>query len=762
MVGIELSSTDPLGQPHVILPRPFSTVAQGTDSSQSRSFPSARISSLSTLGARAVLRGLLHAYKRCTSLLARLAALFDRAVSPCLVGAVRRLNGICLATFMAICVALARPNYACAMRFALPGARNPQTSTMEAVLLHKHALYRRAEIESIPELKRAATHHRKIRYTELENQKAAAKRNAGPAAVTIRYSDFVKQAKKRQFESVTFTPDAKRLLAKSRGGSEMFVVKAVPNDPDLLRILRKAGTDISVLPVRPRRKPRSEFSKVIGTSVAAAMLGFLVLAFIRSGAGDGLSILDFGKSSARVQMVPSTGVTFADVAGAQAAKVELEEVVTFLRESEKFTKIGARIPRGIILDGPPGTGKTLLARAVAGEAGVPLLTVSGSEFVEMFVGVGASRVRNLFRKAKKHAPSIIFIDEIDAVGRQRGSGMTGGSDEREQTLNQILVELDGFEGNSGVIVLAATNRSDVLDKALTRPGRFDRRITIDMPDLQGRVAILEVHAKDKKMAPDVDLQSIARRTPGFSGAALKNLMNEAAIFAARQSKSQIDISDVEDALERITVGMAKKNSSMSREKKWLVAYHEAGHAILGSLVPMYDTVQRITITPRGNAGGLTFFSPDESRLESGLFSKQYLLGQLIVALGGRVAEEIVYGVDGVTTGASNDFQQVTRVARKMLTDFGFSKRFPQVTMALPGSREAYGPNANVPGAETLRQLDEELSQMVGSAYQVAKRTLIENRALLEDVAKRLFDQETLTASELQELVASRKARTIRY
>merc|ERR1711865_1177543 len=350
----------------------------------------------------------------------------------------------------------------------------------------------------------------------------------------------------------------------------------------------------------------------------------------------------FGKSKSEIQMVPDTGVTFDEVAGCDGAKLELAEVVDFLKQPESYTKNGCRIPRGVILDGPPGTGKTLLAKAVAGEAGVPFISISGSEFVEMFVGVGASRVRDVFGQAKKNAPCIIFIDEIDAVGRQRGGGSGGGNDEREQTINQILVEMDGFDGNPGIITIAATNRIDILDAALLRPGRFDRKVTVDLPDFKGRARILGVHARGKPLEPDVDLEAIARRTPGYSGAQLENLMNEAAISAARMEKS--------------TVGWEKKGgtASISARQNELVAYHEAGHAIVGALIPDYDQVQKITIIPRSNgAGGLTFFSPQESRLETGQYSKQYLESQRVVALGGRLAEELIFGEDGVTTGASN-------------------------------------------------------------------------------------------------------------
>merc|ERR1719171_1235080 len=392
------------------------------------------------------------------------------------------------------------------------------------------------------------------------------------------------------------------------------------------------------------------------------------------GGAGGMNPFNVGKSKAKVQMEPQTGVTFADVAGCDGSKLELVEVVDFLKYPEKFTKVGAKTPRGVLLEGPPGTGKTLLARAVAGEAGVPFISTSGSEFVEMFVGVGASRIRNLFGDAKKNAPCIVFIDEIDAIGRQRsGGGGFATNDEREQTLNQILTEMDGFSGNSGVIVLAATNRGDILDTALLRPGRFDRRVPVDLPDKDGRVAILRVHCRNKPLADEVDLGEIASRTIGFSGASLQNLMNEAAIMAARRSKDKITFSEIDYAIDRLTVGLALTTGMNNPARQRLVAYHEAGHGVMAALIPGYDTVAKLTIIPRSNgAGGFTLFTPDESRSESGLYSLKFLKGQLAVALGGRVAEELVYGSEEVTTGASNDLQQVRNIARRMVAQWGFS------------------------------------------------------------------------------------------
>ncbi|MCL7048255.1 hypothetical protein MKW94_002378 [Papaver nudicaule] len=479
-------------------------------------------------------------------------------------------------------------------------------------------------------------------------------------------------------------------VKKAVDGRRAFVT--IPNDPDLIDILASNGVDISV----SEGDSSGGLFSLIGNLIFPVLaFAGLFLLFRRSQGGPGGpgglgGPMDFGRSKSKFQEVPDTGVTFADVAGADQAKLELQEVVDFLKSPDKYTALGAKIPKGCLLVGPPGTGKTLLARAVAGEAGVPFFSCAASEFVEMFVGVGASRVRDLFDKAKAKAPCIVFIDEIDAVGRQRGAGMGGGNDEREQTINQLLTEMDGFSGNTGVIILAATNRPDVLDAALLRPGRFDRQVTVDRPDVAGRVKILQVHSRGKSLAKDVDLDKIARRTPGFTGADLQNLMNEAAIIAARRDLKEISKDEISDALERIIAGPEKKNAVVSEEKKKLVAYHEAGHALVGALMPEYDPVAKISIIPRGQAGGLTFFAPSEERLESGLYSRSYLENQMAVALGGRVAEEVIFGTENVTTGASNDFMQVSRVARQMVERFGFSKKIGQIAIGGGGGNPFLG------------------------------------------------------------------------
>merc|ERR1719364_629325 len=462
-----------------------------------------------------------------------------------------------------------------------------------------------------------------------------------------------------------------------------------------------------------------------------------------------------GQSRSKIQMEPQTGVTFEDVAGAEGAKLELTEVVDFLKEPGKYSALGAKIPKGVIMEGPPGTGKTLLARAVAGEAGVPFISASGSEFVEMFVGVGASRVRDLFGQAKKNAPCIVFIDEIDAIGGARaggaGGGMGGGgNDEREQTLNQILTEMDGFDGNSGVIVLAATNRADTLDSALLRPGRFDRRVPVDLPDVKGRRAILNVHVRGKPLAAELDLDIVAKRTIGFSGASLANLMNEAAIVAARNGKEEIGYEEVDYAIDRVTVGMSKTTGTSFPSRQRLVAYHEAGHAVMGLLTPDYDMVTKVTIVPRTNgAGGFTLFTPSEERLESGMYSKKYLCAQLAVALGGRVAEEIIYGVDEVTTGASNDLQQVRSIARRMVAQWGFAmEAMGDAPVAWETGDNSFG-GIKAASVDTEAILDREVQKLVQSAYDRAMSTLTENRALMEYMTDRLIEAETIDYDELQ-------------
>ncbi|WP_438983743.1 ATP-dependent zinc metalloprotease FtsH3 [Vulcanococcus sp.] len=577
---------------------------------------------------------------------------------------------------------------------------------------------------------------------------------------TLRYSDFVEAVEGNEVSRVLIAPDRGTAQVVENNG-QRAVVNLAP-DKDLLKLLEDHKVDIAVEPSRQAQP----WQQAIGSLIfPLLLLGGLFFLLRRAQGGGGNPAMSFGKSKARLQMEPQTQVTFGDVAGIEGAKLELTEVVDFLKNPDRFTAVGAKIPKGVLLVGPPGTGKTLLAKAVAGEAGVPFFSISGSEFVEMFVGVGASRVRDLFEQAKKSAPCIVFIDEIDAVGRQRGAGLGGGNDEREQTLNQLLTEMDGFEGNTGIIIVAATNRPDVLDAALMRPGRFDRQVVVDRPDYAGRLQILGVHARGKTLAKDVDLDKIARRTPGYTGADLANLLNEAAILAARRELTEVSMDEVNDAIERVMAGPEKKDRVMSEKRKRLVAYHEAGHALVGALMPDYDPVQKISIIPRGNAGGLTFFTPSEERMESGLYSRAYLHNQMAVALGGRVAEEIVYGEDEVTTGASNDLQQVARVARQMVTRFGMSDRLGPVALGRSQGGMFLGRDIAAErdfSEDTAAAIDEEVSQLVAEAYRRATAVLTGNRKVLDELADMLVERETVDAEDLQELLIRSDVRVAEY
>lgn len=568
---------------------------------------------------------------------------------------------------------------------------------------------------------------------------------------TWRYSQFIEKVQERKIEKVQISAD--RTIARVRDGNN-YVIVNLPNDPDLINILTTNGVDISVLPQTDEGFWFKALSSLFFPVLLLVGLFFLLR---RAQNGPGSQAMNFGKSKARVQMEPQTQVTFGDVAGIDQAKLELSEVVDFLKNADRFTAVGAKIPKGVLLVGPPGTGKTLLARAVAGEAGVPFFSISGSEFVEMFVGVGASRVRDLFEQAKANAPCIVFIDEIDAVGRQRGAGLGGGNDEREQTLNQLLTEMDGFEGNTGIIIIAATNRPDVLDAALLRPGRFDRQVVVDRPDYAGRLEILNVHARGKTLSKDVDLEKIARRTPGFTGADLSNLLNEAAILAARRNLTEISMDEVNDAIDRVLAGPEKKDRVMSEKRKELVAYHEAGHALVGALMPDYDPVQKISIIPRGRAGGLTWFTPSEDRMDSGLYSRSYLQNQMAVALGGRLAEEIIFGEEEVTTGAASDLQQVARVARQMVTRFGMSDRLGPVALGRQQGNMFLGRDIAAErdfSEETAATIDDEVRNLVDQAYRRAKAVLTSNRSVLDKLAEMLIEKETVDAEELQELLAT--------
>ena len=537
--------------------------------------------------------------------------------------------------------------------------------------------------------------------------------------------------------------------------STRYRVNLLPNTvPQLVDRLTEQGIEVAVVPTRNG----SAFWALLGNLVIPLLLlGGLFFFLRRAGAGAGGpgQAMNFGKSRARFQMEAKTGVKFDDVAGIEEAKEELQEVVTFLKKPERFTAVGAKIPKGVLLVGPPGTGKTLLAKAIAGEAGVPFFSLSGSEFVEMFVGVGASRVRDLFRKAKENAPCIVFIDEIDAVGRQRGAGIGGGNDEREQTLNQLLTEMDGFEGNTGIIVIAATNRPDVLDAALLRPGRFDRQITVDRPSFKGRYEILRVHARNKKLAEEVSLEAIARRTPGFAGADLANLLNEAAILAARRQRMAITNQDIEDAIDRITIGLTKPPLLDGKSKR-LIAYHECGHALLMTLLPHADPLNKVTIIPRsGGAGGFAQQLPNEEQIDSGMYSRAWLLDRVVVGFGGRAAEEIVFGYSEVTTGASNDLQQNTNLVRQMVTRFGMSELGP--LMLDPPNNEVFlggGWMNRVEYSEDVAaKIDRQVRQILESCYQKAKQILLEHRPLLDRLADTLVERETLDGDEFRAIVS---------
>merc|ERR1711865_1036509 len=609
---------------------------------------------------------------------------------------------------------------------------------------------------------------------QVETPVIARNPNGGPS--DVRYSEFLKLVDSDKIEKVTFSADGTQLLGVDVDGTRLKI-QSLANDPDLLTQLTNHKVDVTVLP----QQESSGLGDLAQSLLFPAAL-FAGLFFLSRNAGGGQGggggmpgggmgggmggMGGFGKSKSEIQMVPDTGVTFDEVAGCDGAKLELAEVVDFLKQPESYTNNRCRIPRGVILDGPPGTGKTLLAKAVAGEAGVPFIAIAASEFVEMFVGVGASRVRDIFQQAKKNSPCIIFIDEIDAVGRQRGAGYAGGNDEREQTINQILVEMDGFDGNPGIITIAATNRVDVLDQALLRPGRFDRKITVDLPDFKGRARILGVHARGEPLEPDVDLEAIARRTPGYSGAQLENLMNEAAISAARQSKTSIGWDEIDRAVDRLMVGLEKKVGTPESKSKIMVAYHEAGHAVVGALGPDYDQVQKISIIPRSNgAGGLTFFAPSEGRLESGMYSKQYFESQLAVALGGRLAEEIVYGEDRVTTGASNDIQQVANMGNQMVTQWGMSPTVGSVTIEDPGMSQMQKmmlANGSMWGEKKLKIVETEVERLVNNSYLAAKNILLDNYDLFEELTQALMEREVVSAEEFQMMLYENKSKVVDY
>ena len=523
------------------------------------------------------------------------------------------------------------------------------------------------------------------------------------------------------------------------------------NSPELIAKLRDADVNFDYHPAGNEGAVWGLLGNLIFPIILIGALFFLFRRSNNMPGGPGQA-MSFGKSKAKFQMEAKTGIMFDDVAGIDEAKEELQEVVTFLKQPERFTAVGAKIPKGVLLVGPPGTGKTLLAKAIAGEAGVPFFSISGSEFVEMFVGVGASRVRDLFKKAKENAPCLIFIDEIDAVGRQRGAGIGGGNDEREQTLNQLLTEMDGFEGNTGIIIIAATNRADVLDSALMRPGRFDRQVMVDNPDIKGRLEILEVHARNKKIAPEVSLNAIARRTPGFSGADLANLLNEAAILTARRRKEAITINEIDDAVDRVVAGMEGTPLTDGKSKR-LIAYHEIGHAIVGTLVKDHDPVQKVTLIPRGQAQGLTWFTPNE---DQGLISRSQLMARIAGAMGGRAAEEEIFGNDEVTTGAGGDLQQVSEMARQMVTVYGMSDLGPIALGGGQGDQVFLGAGLTSRAEyseEVASRIDDQVRQIAEHGHQLARKIVRENREVIDRLVDLLIEKETIDGEELKQIVS---------
>ena len=592
---------------------------------------------------------------------------------------------------------------------------------------------------------------------------------SGPATNTseISYSDFLQKLDKGEFKSIQKADEFLIAIPKEQPKTEKtqqevppspFAVEKkaplvqykvlTPSDPNLMSRLEKANVEIAV------KKPSesSQMLGILGSLILPLMFIIFIIILAKSLQAGGSQAMSFGKSKAKMLLDSKVKTTFKDVAGIDEEKKELEEIVDFLKNGEKYVKLGARIPKGVLLVGPPGTGKTLMAKAVAGEAGVPFFSISGSDFVEMFVGVGASRVRDLFEQAKKHQPCIIFIDEIDAVGRQRGAGLGGGHDEREQTLNQLLVEMDGFDENTNIIVIAATNRPDILDNALLRPGRFDRQIYINAPDVKGREEILKVHAKNKQLEPDVDLKVLAKRTPGFTGADLQNLLNESALLAARNNQNKISMEDIDNSIDRVIAGVEKKSRVLTDEDKELTSYHEVGHALIDKLLKDANELHKVSIIPRGMALGVTWTRPKDEKVH---VSKAKLLAKITVSLGGRAAEEIVYGADKVSTGASQDLINVTNIARKMVTAWGMSEKLG--TMAYGKNEENvfmgrdFGHQRDY-SEQVAYEIDTEIKQIVDERYALAKELLTQNRDMLEAISRELLEKETIDEKEFEEIM----------
>ncbi|ARI75438.1 ATP-dependent zinc metalloprotease FtsH [Halobacillus mangrovi] len=578
-------------------------------------------------------------------------------------------------------------------------------------------------------------------------------RGQGEPQTELNVNEFYNKLNNGQIEEMTIQPvngviRVTGQLADSQEGEGTFTAK-LPSNDEVIANVTETGQEQSILHVEEEEQPSAWVTFL--TSIIPFVIIFILFFFLLNQAqGGGSRVMNFGKSKAKMYTEEKKKVRFKDVAGADEEKQELVEVVDFLKDPRKFSAVGARIPKGVLLVGPPGTGKTLLARAVAGEAGVPFFSISGSDFVEMFVGVGASRVRDLFENAKKNAPGIIFIDEIDAVGRQRGAGLGGGHDEREQTLNQLLVEMDGFGVNEGIIIIAATNRPDILDPALLRPGRFDRQITVDRPDVKGREAVLAVHAKNKPLAENVDLKTIALRTPGFSGADLENLLNEAALVAARSDEKKVAMEHVDEAIDRVIAGPAKKSRVISKKERNIVAHHESGHTVIGMVLDDADMVHKVTIVPRGQAGGYAVMLPKEDRY---FMTKPELFDKITGLLGGRVAEEIIFGE--VSTGAHNDFQRATNIARKMVTEYGMSEKLgPLQFGSNSGGQVFLGrdiQNEQNYSDQIAYEIDQEVQNFINYCYDRAKTILTDNKDKLELIAKTLLDVETLDATQIRSL-----------
>jgi cell division protease FtsH len=559
------------------------------------------------------------------------------------------------------------------------------------------------------------------------------------------FSDFLNAVDRGEIAKVTI--DGEQISGETIAGERFQTVQ--PPDADVIPELRSADVAIDVVP-----QEQGGFLSTLGFWLPMLIIFGIWIYFLNRMQSGGRGAMGFGKSKAKLLTERTGKVTFDEVAGIDEAKEELEEIVEFLKDPQKYSRLGGKIPKGALLVGPPGTGKTLLARAIAGEAGVPFFTISGSDFVEMFVGVGASRVRDMFEQAKKNAPCIVFIDEIDAVGRHRGAGYGGGNDEREQTLNQLLVEMDGFESNEGVILIAATNRPDVLDPALLRPGRFDRQVVVPNPDIKGREQILAVHARKVPLAPNVDLRVIARGTPGFSGADLANLVNEASLMAARADKRLVTMEDFELAKDKVMMGPERRSMVMTDEEKELTAYHEAGHAIVGLNVPSHDPIHKATIIPRGRALGLVLSLPERDQLSQ---TREQLTSKIAMAMGGRVAEELIFGDEKVTNGAASDIQQVTKIARAMVTQFGMSDKLGAIDYA--NEQDSYlgaMAGASKISGNTQKTIDEEVKRLVDDGYQTAKRILTEKSDDLERLAQGLLEYESLTGDEIRKVLNGEK------